>query len=165
MQVQRLTGIVLLIVSILLFVVLILVKSGIDIRDTQLCTFYATNNLNMAECPAHTTGTSWWVVVAFICDIALFITAIVLLIMPLRTRGSLQENASPRKEINISSLSEDERKAYECVRNHQGPLYQSTLMKELEWSKVKVTRVLDKLEQGGLVERKRRGMTNLVVLK
>ena len=32
-------------------------------------------------------------------------------------------------------------------------------------TKVKVTRILDKLEGRGLVERKRRGMTNVVMLK
>ena len=32
-------------------------------------------------------------------------------------------------------------------------------------SKVKITRILDKLEASGLVERKRRGMTNVVMAK
>ena len=44
-------------------------------------------------------------------------------------------------------------------------MYQSDVMKELELSKVKVTRILDRLEGKGILERKRRGMTNIVILK
>ena len=44
-------------------------------------------------------------------------------------------------------------------------MYQSSLMKETGFSKVKTTRVLDRLETKKILERKRRGMTNLVVLR
>ena len=39
------------------------------------------------------------------------------------------------------------------------------LMGKTDFSKVKVTRLLDKLEAKNLIERRRRGMTNAVVLK
>jgi uncharacterized membrane protein len=47
----------------------------------------------------------------------------------------------------------------------KGNIYQSKLTTSLNFSKVKITRLLDALEAKGLVERKRRGMTNIVVLK
>ena len=46
-----------------------------------------------------------------------------------------------------------------------GTIFQSTFVEELDFSKVKVTRLLDKLEGKGVLERKRRGMTNVVILK
>ncbi|MBI4983154.1 MarR family transcriptional regulator [Candidatus Woesearchaeota archaeon] len=51
------------------------------------------------------------------------------------------------------------------VLREQGSAYQSDLIKETRLTKVKVTRILDKLEGRGLIERKRRGMTNIVILK
>ena len=51
------------------------------------------------------------------------------------------------------------------INGGNGSVYQSDIMKKTGFSKVKVSRVLDKLEQKGLLERKRRGMTNLVVAK
>ena len=51
------------------------------------------------------------------------------------------------------------------VLREDGSVYQSDLIKETKKSKVQVSRVLDKLEGKGLIERKRRGMTNVIVLK
>ena len=53
----------------------------------------------------------------------------------------------------------------EVLLREEGSVYQSDLIKETKLTKVKVSRVLDKLEGKGLIERKRRGMTNIIVLK
>ena len=45
-----------------------------------------------------------------------------------------------------------------------GTIFQSDLVEKSDFSKVKVSRILDKLEGRQLIERKRRGMTNVVVL-
>ena len=44
---------------------------------------------------------------------------------------------------------------------------ESSSIEALSWAlnKVKITRILDKLEGMGILERKRRGMTNVVILK
>jgi uncharacterized membrane protein len=44
-------------------------------------------------------------------------------------------------------------------------IFQRTLMEKLNIGKVETTRLLDKLEAKQLIERKRRGMNNVVVLK
>ncbi len=62
-------------------------------------------------------------------------------------------------------LDEEEQKIYDLLAESQGSLFQSDIVKKTEWSKVKITRVLDKLEFKGLIERRRRGMTNIIVLK
>ncbi|VVB99375.1 MarR family protein [uncultured archaeon] len=69
------------------------------------------------------------------------------------------------KKIDVSSLDTDERKVIEIVREGNGSVFQSEIVKRLGYSKVKVSRILDKMEQKGLLEKKRRGMANLVVLK
>lgn len=62
-------------------------------------------------------------------------------------------------------LDEEEQKVYDLLMEAQGNLFQSDLVKKTEWSKVKITRILDKLEFKGLIERRRRGMTNIILLK
>jgi len=69
-----------------------------------------------------------------------------------------------KKRIDLSKLDEDEKKVIQILQREKGGMFQRSLMEELEWGKVKITRMLDKLESKGLVERKRRGMNNIVIL-
>jgi uncharacterized membrane protein len=62
-------------------------------------------------------------------------------------------------------LAADERKIFERVIDAGGDVLQSELVAATAFNKVKVTRILDRLEAMGLVERCRRGMANAVVLK
>ncbi len=65
----------------------------------------------------------------------------------------------------LDGLAGDEKKIFEAVLDSQGMIYQSSLVEKTGFSKVKVTRELDALESKGIIERKRRGMTNIIVLK
>jgi uncharacterized membrane protein len=64
----------------------------------------------------------------------------------------------------LKELSDDERHVMNKLIDAQGSVFQSDLVSE-QHTKVKVTRILDRLEGKGLIERKRRGMTNVVLLK
>lgn len=72
---------------------------------------------------------------------------------------------TPTRKVDLSSLDSDEKKVIAIVQEQGGSTFQSELIKQTNYSKVKISRVLDKLEQKGMIERKRRGMTNLVVIK
>ncbi|MFH0832351.1 MAG: hypothetical protein V1900_01350 [Candidatus Aenigmatarchaeota archaeon] len=65
----------------------------------------------------------------------------------------------------LGSLSKDEKFVFEKIIESQGTIFQSDLVDKTKFSKVKVTRIIDKLEGRRLVERRRRGMTNVVVLR
>lgn len=65
----------------------------------------------------------------------------------------------------MKSLQDEEKLVFEKVIESEGSIFQSELVEKTSMPKVKVTRILDRLEGKGLVERKRRGMTNVVVLK
>ncbi|MEM2138957.1 MAG: MarR family transcriptional regulator [Candidatus Woesearchaeota archaeon] len=72
------------------------------------------------------------------------------------------------KEIvkkRVLDLLPDEKLVYDKIVDAQGTIFQSELVEKTTYSKVKITRILDKLEGKGLIERKRRGMTNVVILK
>jgi len=70
-----------------------------------------------------------------------------------------------REPIDYTKLDKDEKILVKIIEEADGTIFQSDLVEKTEFSKVKVTRILDRLEGRQLIERKRRGMTNVVVLK
>ena len=71
---------------------------------------------------------------------------------------------SKKKKINLIGFDKVEKKAVEILQK-ENAVFQKTLMEQLGIGKVKMTRLIDKLESKGIAERKRRGMNNIVVLK
>ena len=70
-----------------------------------------------------------------------------------------------KKPIDYSKLDKEEKVVVEIIEKANGTIFQSDLVDKSKMNKVKVTRILDRLEGKGIIERKRRGMTNVVVLK
>jgi len=68
-------------------------------------------------------------------------------------------------EEYAEDLHNGEREIYEVVLDSDGVVEQSSIVEETDLSKSHVSRKLDVLESKELVERKRRGMGNVVVLK
>ena len=71
----------------------------------------------------------------------------------------------PRKKIDLSGLDSKEKEVIKILQNENGTIFQATLMEKLGIGKVGITRLLDKLEAKQIIERKRRGMNNVVVLR
>lgn len=69
------------------------------------------------------------------------------------------------RKVNLSELDSDEKRIVSLLQERQGSVFQSDVIKLTGFTKVKVSRILDKMENSGLIERKRRGMANLVVLR
>lgn len=82
----------------------------------------------------------------------------------LKKEGQIVHKKEKEYEINMSKLTDEEKNIINKIKSSEGSVYQSKLVDE-HMNKVKVTRILDKLEGKGLIERKRRGMTNIVILK
>jgi len=70
-----------------------------------------------------------------------------------------------KKKLDLSKLDKDEKSVIDLLLKEGKAVFQADLMEKLEIGKVKTTRLLDKLEAKQLIERKRRGMNNIVVLK
>jgi len=70
-----------------------------------------------------------------------------------------------KKQINLEGLDKKEKEVIRLIQEENGAIFQATLMEKLGTGKVGITRLLDKLEAKQLIERKRRGMNNIVVLK
>ena len=68
------------------------------------------------------------------------------------------------KKVDLSKFKPEEKQVYNLIKE-SGAIFQADLIEKTGYGKAKVTRIIDRLEGHSLVERKRRGMTNVVVLK
>lgn len=76
----------------------------------------------------------------------------------------LEERKKEWEEAS-KTLKDDEQKIYKAIINSDGIINQSELTEKTGLSKSNISRSLDLLESRGLVERKRRGMGNIVLFK
>ena len=70
-----------------------------------------------------------------------------------------------KKKIDLSKLDSKEKEVISLIEKENGTIFQADLMEKLGIGKVGITRLLDKLEAKQIIERKRRGMNNVVVLR
>lgn len=77
-----------------------------------------------------------------------------------------KERFIEQKDYDISKLNKEEKSVFSFIKeNKEKGVYQSNIIEKFNFPKSKVSRILDGLEAKQLIERKRRGMTNLIVLK
>ena len=105
------------------------------------------------------------VVIIAVSAAMLGISGIYLLFFDSAPRGSESESEKKDWEQIMKTLDGDEKIIYEIIFSEEGIMYQSDLVGKTGFPKAKVTRCLDALENKKLVERKRKGMGNLVLLK
>lgn len=153
--------------SAALFIALSFIKVQVDEQSAFLCERFHDEKLDMKTCPVHQansfwTNVSWMLTSAFGIDFLILAAGVYLGFIH---KPSSKDPKKDFKEIDISSLDGEEQKVYGIVKSKEGSSYQSDLIKETGFSKVKMTRILDRLESKGILERKRRGMTNIAVLK
>ena len=150
-------GYILIGIAVILSITTFFVKAEMDAQEEFMCILIEQDpDVTMEDCPAHTASHTWLLSISFGVAVALLIGGIYL-VMP-------KPAEKKRKKVDVSKLSEDEAKIYNILVGGES-FYQSDLIKETGYSKVKVTRILDRLEQKDIVERKRRGMTNIIFLK
>lgn len=76
------------------------------------------------------------------------------------------ENIIEQKKYDISKLNPEEKKVFFFIKeNKDKGVYQSNIVGHFNFPKSKVSRILDKLDQAGIIERKRRGMTNIIFMR
>ena len=158
----KMMGIGLICLAIILGTILIVVKIDFDRQGVFLCEAVQENpDLEMKDCPAHQSNAPWLIILAF---------GVVFLMLAggfyLFFSTKVITPPTKKEPVDLSQLNEEEKTVYQYIVDKGGSAYQSDLIKATEMSKVKMTRLLDSLEHDSkLIERKRRGMTNIVVLK
>lgn len=153
-------GFLIVIISVLTIGLLIFSKIQTDRQSLQACTeICGSAGIDAAACPYHEQNSQGWI--AIISSILVAALGGVGLYLAF----SKTEKVIEHKEYDISSLNDEEKNVFLLVKENKEGVYQSELVTKTTLSKVKMTRILDSLEAHGLVERKRRGMSNVVVLK
>jgi len=127
----------------------------------------------------HGESCPMWATISFETNLSLAIVAVIAVIglffifwknepAPI-TVVKPQVEVKELKEENFSEvmkkMDEDEKAVFKKVIESKGTIFQSELVEKTSFTKVKVSRILDKLEGMGILERKRRGMTNVVIIK
>lgn len=144
-------------IFILILIVIVIFNQGLKsiVSETcshgPSCTMYSTIN---------TQTYLSLVVAAFVLIIGLF-----LVFSKEHERIIFKTIKDKKRKLSLEGLDNEEKQVMNILQNENGAIFQSTLMERLVAGKVKITRLLDKLEAKQLIERKRRGMNNIVVLK
>ncbi|UCD20592.1 MAG: hypothetical protein JSW08_02325 [archaeon] len=107
---------------------------------------------------AHQQGLPWQSFIGFLFVIILIIFGIYIF----RKKEIKEKRKITKKDLGL--LDKDEKKIYKLITDADGTIFQSELVDKSGFAKVKVTRILDKLEGKNIVTRRRRGMTNVVIL-
>lgn len=75
------------------------------------------------------------------------------------------EERKRRWETILPTLKEDQQLIYQTILDADGLIPQSDIVEKTQLSKSNVSRTLDILESMGLIEKRRRGMGNIILLK
>ena len=157
-------GIVIVILSVVVIIMMLSFKIQLDKQQLKACAEtcgeMGSDSCTIDSCPFHkgNNNLNWFpilasIMVAGLGGIGLYLSF------------SKNEKIIEQKEYDLSMLDDDEKRVFNFVKEKPDGVYQSEIVEKLELSKVKVTRILDKLGQRNLIERKRRGMTNIVLLR
>ena len=95
----------------------------------------------------------------------IFILGLVIMFNKPKEKIIIKNIKAKKKKLNLEGLNDLEKRVIGMLQEENGVVFQRTLMEKLEIGKVGVTRLLDKLESKQLIERKRRGMNNIIILK
>lgn len=164
MNKQQTLGIGILGASAVVLILLFIFNASLNESKQEACALACVDSAEgdsctAATCPFHSEQDSSWllgvvsVLVAFLGGVGFYLMI------------GKKEEIITQKSYDLSNLTEEEQKIFQRILQDKEGVFQSTLAKEFQLSKVKMTRLLDKFEGLGLVERKRRGMSNIVLHK
>ncbi len=106
--------------------------------------------------------------IEFYFGLGFIITLIIIgsvITLRLRKKEKMDKELTMMINETKRKLQDDERKIYDVITDNEGVIFQSDLVEKIGFPKVKVSRILDKLEGKGLIERRRRGLNNVIVAK
>lgn len=155
-----------LIIGISVFIGAIIWIFNVGIKDTldatckegPTCSMYTTLSLQT------------WVSIA-IAAVIFFIG--IFFVLAKENEKIVIKKVNPEKSLNfkkfdkksLAKLDAEEKKVMNLLLQNNNSIFQSELVEKSGFNKVRITRILDGLESRGLIERRRRGMTNIIILK
>jgi uncharacterized membrane protein len=157
-------GLIIIIASVVILGLLLFLKLQTDKQMLtaceQSCGTLGGESCSLDSCPYHQGYNLSWVLIIMSILVAFLGGTGVYLFFPKKKVKIVED-----KEYDLTALTEEERNIFHYIKNHKEGVYQSYIVKEFDLSKVQATRLLDKFEGMDLVERKRRGLANVVQVK
>lgn len=158
-------GVLIVIVSIVIIGTFFYLESVLDRQNLdnclKFCEVLGESSCSLESCPFYEEHHSNERILFIIGLLAAFLGGIGFYISLTKT-----ERLVEHKKYDLTKLNSEEKKVFYFIReNKDRGVYQSNIVEHFNFPKSKVSRILDKLEQIDIVERKRRGMTNIILLK
>jgi len=153
-------------VGMLIIGIAVVIGIIVLIFNNALTTIVNTSCSHGDTCPMYgTIKTQTWI--GFLIIAVVLVIGIVIMLSKPEERIVTKkvEKEVKRKKIDYSKLDKEEKVLVKVIEDSEGSIFQAELVEKSGFDKVKVTRILDRLEGKQIIERKRRGMTNVVLLK
>jgi uncharacterized membrane protein len=80
------------------------------------------------------------------------------------TTSISETNGSFKKDIKVRFMSDNERDLFKLILVPEGGVYQNELTEKSGLEKYKVSRILQRFEEYGLINKERYGITNQILL-
>ncbi len=149
-------------IALVIVAIVLVFNSGIkNIIASSCSTEHEGNQCTMYDTAAIQTGVSL-AIAGLVFLIGLYL---VFMREEVITKVKLVRGKERKKNIDLNTLDKEERAIVKSLQESNNAMFQSDLAEKIGFDKVKVTRILDRLEGRQIVERKRRGMSNIVILK
>jgi len=152
-------GWILIVIAVLLIGIIFLFQSALKEIISDSCGLD-----HGAFCPMERTVNQQTYLSLGIVGLLMVIGLVMILNKP-KEKIIIKKVKEQKKKLDLSKLDKKERELVKILQDENGTVFQADLMEKLGTGKVGITRLLDKLEAKQIVERKRRGMNNVVVLK
>jgi len=158
-------GIVLIIVGVIVGIFGYWLKSyndsiaQVQLNETGTC--YLPNG----TCLHATSDSIFYVTTAIAIFLVALGTYLILMKGGPHTTKKIESVIEKKPIAETGKLSPELRQIYDVIIQSNGAILQGEIVSKSGMDKVKVSRLLDKLEMLGMIERRRHGMSNLVVVK
>jgi len=150
-------------VGFLIIGIAIVLVTIIFIFNSALKEIVATTCSHGPTCPMYgTISTQTYLSLAIVAII--FVIGLFFVFVKEKEKIIIRKEKFKQKEISLEGLNQREKDIIKMLVKEKA-IFQRTLMERLNIGKVETTRILDKLEAKQIIERKRRGMNNIVILK
>jgi len=159
---NKYVGYLLLGISILVIIIILLFNSTLKEIVKDSC-----GEAHSLTCPMNKTVDEQTYIALGVVGILVIVSFILIFSKPQKEiifKTRTVEKRFKKKKINTKDLKSEEIKVLKLIQENKA-MFQADLIEKTGFGKAKMTRIIDRLEGKGFVERKRRGLTNVVVLK
>ena len=146
-------------ISILIIIIIFLFNSALNEIVTASCGIHSDGTI----CPLYGTINTQTYMALSIAGI-LIAVSLFLIFTKQKEKIIFKKSKEKHSKKDSSELKQEEKIVFQLVQQNKA-IFQADLIEKTGFGKAKMTRIIDRLEGKNFVERKRRGMTNVVVLK